>query len=153
MQRIIRVGLLLALTFPGLVMAASYPRGATPLPVAKPESQGMSTERLERMGAFFQGEVAKETAAGYVIVVARNGKLLYSTAVGERDREQQHQQDREPEIRHGDADLGRGHDAVVADGVVLGGGVDAESQGDDRGQRHGDESERQGQHQALADQL
>ena len=88
MQRIIRAGLVLALTFPGLVMAASYPRGATPLPVAKPESQGMSTERLERMGAFFQGEVAKETAAGYVIVVARNGKLLYSTAVGERDREQ-----------------------------------------------------------------
>ena len=88
MQRIIRIGLVLALTFPGLVMAASYPRGATPLPVAKPESQGMSTERLERMGAFFQGEVAKETAAGYVIVVARNGKLLYSTAVGERDREQ-----------------------------------------------------------------
>ena len=88
MQRIIRIGLVLALTFPGLVMAASYPRSATPLPVAKPESQGMSTERLERMGAFFQGEVAKETAAGYVIVVARNGKLLYSTAVGERDREQ-----------------------------------------------------------------
>jgi CubicO group peptidase (beta-lactamase class C family) len=88
MQRIIRVGLVLALTFPGLVMAASYPRGATPLPVAKAETQGMSTERLERMGAFFQNEVAKETAAGYVIVVARNGKLLYSTAVGERDREQ-----------------------------------------------------------------
>ena len=88
MQRIIRAGLVLALTFPGLVMAASYPRGAAPLPVAQAETQGMSTERLERMGAFFQNEVAKETAAGYVIVVARNGKLLYSTAVGERDREQ-----------------------------------------------------------------
>ena len=88
MQRIIRAGLVLALTFPGLVLAATYPRGAAPLPVAKPESQGMSTERLERMGAFFQNEVAKETTAGYVIVVARNGKLLYSTAVGERDREQ-----------------------------------------------------------------
>ena len=88
MKRMIRLGLATALLFPAIALAAAYPRGAAPLPTARPESQGMSSERLERLGSFFAGEVAKETAAGYVIVVARNGKLLYATTTGERDREQ-----------------------------------------------------------------
>ena len=57
MQRIIRVGLVLALTFPGLVMAASYPRGAAPLPTATvsllspaPGEEGGEEEEAE--GAF-----------------------------------------------------------------------------------------------------
>jgi CubicO group peptidase (beta-lactamase class C family) len=59
-----------------------------PLPSAAPAQAGLSAERLERMGGFFRSEVEKSTAAGYVLLVARHGKLVYSSAVGMRDREQ-----------------------------------------------------------------
>ncbi len=58
-----------------------------PLPRAKPESVGMSTAKLEAMGEFFKRETARDAAAGYAILVARNGKLIYSAAVGMQDRE------------------------------------------------------------------
>ena len=60
---------------------------ATPLPRARAESVGMSTERLEAMGRFFEQETRRDAAAGYTILVARHGKLVYSAAVGMRDRE------------------------------------------------------------------
>ena len=41
------------------------------------------------MTGFFRGEVAKNNAAGYVLLVARDGKLAYSSAVGLRNRERQ----------------------------------------------------------------
>src|SRR6185503_10179123 len=63
----------------------------------------------------------------------------------ERDREQQDQQDREPEVRNGNAELGSGHDAIIADGVVPGGGEDAEREREDGGQRHRDQRQRQRQ--------
>jgi CubicO group peptidase (beta-lactamase class C family) len=66
--------------------AAAAP-DATPLPPARAESVGMSSERLAAMGRFFESESRREGAAGYAILVARHGKLVYSTAVGMRDRE------------------------------------------------------------------
>ncbi|NBU25784.1 MAG: class A beta-lactamase-related serine hydrolase, partial [Gammaproteobacteria bacterium] len=54
---------------------------------ARAESVGMSTERLEAMGRFFEQETRRDAAAGYTILVARHGKLVYSAAVGMRDRE------------------------------------------------------------------
>ena len=40
------------------------------------------------MGTFFEQQAARDAAAGYVIMVARDGKLAWSAAVGMRDREQ-----------------------------------------------------------------
>ena len=59
----------------------------TPLPKANPESIGMSTERLANLGEFFRREAQGNSAGGYAILVARHGKLVYSTAVGMQDRE------------------------------------------------------------------
>ena len=61
---------------------------AYPLPRATPESAGMSSSRLAAMGEFFKRETGRDAAAGYVILVARDGKLVYSAAVGMQDREQ-----------------------------------------------------------------
>jgi CubicO group peptidase (beta-lactamase class C family) len=49
----------------------------------------MSRERLDHMRDFFRGEVNKNSAAGYVLLVARGGKLVYSAAIGMRDRARQ----------------------------------------------------------------
>jgi CubicO group peptidase (beta-lactamase class C family) len=58
-----------------------------PLPSAKPEAVGMSSQRLANMGDFFRRESERESATGYVMMVARHGKLVYSAAVGLRDKE------------------------------------------------------------------
>jgi hypothetical protein len=55
---------------------------AQALPMAKPESVGMSTERLAKIGAALQQEVNDKKLPGAVVMVARKGKLVYSTAVG-----------------------------------------------------------------------
>jgi CubicO group peptidase (beta-lactamase class C family) len=79
--------LLSPLLITGLAGHATAAGPAYPLPRAKPESVGMSTTRLETMGEFFRAETTRDAAAGYAILVARNGKLIYSTAVGMQDRE------------------------------------------------------------------
>lgn len=75
---------LLTITLAGHAVAAgpSYP-----LPRAAPESVGMSSTRLAAMGEFFKRETERNAAAGYAILVARHGKLVYATAVGMQDRE------------------------------------------------------------------
>ena len=55
---------------------------AQALPTAKPESVGMSSERLAKIGAVLQQEVNDKKLPGAVVMVARKGKLVYSTAVG-----------------------------------------------------------------------
>jgi len=74
----------LLMTLDGSAVAAGP---AYPLPRAKPESVGMSSERLAAMGEFFRRETERDSAAGYTILVARGGKLVYSAAVGMQDRE------------------------------------------------------------------
>ena len=70
-----------------VAMAARTEPTTWPLPSATPAAVGMSAPRLKHMGEYFRGEVARNSAAGYVIMVARHGKLIYSSAVGMRDRE------------------------------------------------------------------
>lgn len=70
-----------------LAIASQAASNTAPLPVAKPESVGMSSARLARMGEFFRQEAGRNSASGYVMMVARHGKLVYSGAVGMRDRE------------------------------------------------------------------
>ena len=61
--------------------------GAEPLPRAKPEEVGLSSERLGRVTAVFQKYVDDGKLAGGVILIARKGKLAYLQPFGFRDRE------------------------------------------------------------------
>src|ERR671930_130182 len=68
----------LALLVSFAALAASNP----PLPVAKPESVGMSSSRLAKIGAALKKEVDDGSFRGAVVMVARKGKLIYQDAVG-----------------------------------------------------------------------
>lgn len=52
---------------------------------ASAETVGMSSERLERLTAAFQKEIDGKQLPGTVIMVARDGRLVYSKAFGVRD--------------------------------------------------------------------
>jgi CubicO group peptidase (beta-lactamase class C family) len=68
---------------PSRVLAADKPR--VQLPISKPESQGMSPERLERLHAFMQSEIDSADYLGAVTLIARNGKIVDWRAYGSRD--------------------------------------------------------------------
>ena len=58
---------------------------ARDLPQAKPEVAGMSTVRLARVGAWLKAEVAAGKIPGAVVLVARDGKVVYQETVGKLD--------------------------------------------------------------------
>ena len=60
---------------------------ADPLPRAKPESVGMSSERLERIAEVINADIQKNRLPGAVIGIARRGKLVYYQAFGYLDKE------------------------------------------------------------------
>jgi CubicO group peptidase (beta-lactamase class C family) len=60
---------------------------ADPLPRAKPESVGMSSERLERIGEALRADVEKGRLPGAVVAVARKGKLVYYQSFGYLDKD------------------------------------------------------------------
>lgn len=60
---------------------------ATPLPQVNPESVGMSSERLDRITQTFQRHIDAKSLPGVVIRIAREGKLVYSSAIGWQDIE------------------------------------------------------------------
>ena len=69
-----------------LALACASPLAlAQELPRAKPEAVGMSGERLARVGAWLKGEVDAGRIPGAVVLVARNGKVVYREAVGKLD--------------------------------------------------------------------
>jgi CubicO group peptidase (beta-lactamase class C family) len=55
--------------------------------ISRPEEAGFSSERLARITKFFQSEVDQGAIPGAVLVVARNGKIVYRQAIGYQDRE------------------------------------------------------------------
>lgn len=55
--------------------------------LSRPEEAGFSSERLNRITTFFQSEVDQGAIPGAVIVVARNGRMVYGHATGYQDRE------------------------------------------------------------------
>src|SRR6476661_7449809 len=57
------------------------------LPTAKPESVGLSAERLERIAAAVDRSIAEKRIAGAVTLVARRGKVVWLKAQGMADRE------------------------------------------------------------------
>lgn len=58
------------------------------LPKAKrPEDAGFSSDRMRRIGRYFQAEVDTKAIPGAVVLVARDGKLVYEEAFGFQDHE------------------------------------------------------------------
>jgi len=59
--------------------------GKTSLAKVRAERLGLSSERLDRIGAFFEGEVAQGRVPGAVALVARRGQTAYWECFGRRD--------------------------------------------------------------------
>ena len=62
----------------GNALAAQSP----PLPLAKPEAVGMSSQRLAQIAVALQSEIDRKTMPGAVLAIARRGKLVYYEAFG-----------------------------------------------------------------------
>ncbi len=73
---------ILALAILALACATAI---AAPLPEARPEDVGISSERLDRLGAALQRGVDAKELPGAVVLVARDGKLVYQKALGMQD--------------------------------------------------------------------
>ena len=80
--RALQFGFAIALTLAGITTAA-----AQELTTAKPESVGLSSERLERITVKVQQTVDEKRIAGAVTLVARHGKVVYLKSQGSLDRE------------------------------------------------------------------
>ncbi len=68
-----------------LVVLLHYFTFAQTLSTATPESQGMSTQRLQRIDKVVNEYVEKAYTAGAVVLVARNGKIVYHKGLGYDD--------------------------------------------------------------------
>jgi CubicO group peptidase (beta-lactamase class C family) len=79
MKKLVAVGASLACMF--FVTLA----WAQPLPSARPEEVGLSSERLARVSEAVKAEIAKGRYPGAVALVARRGKVAYYEAFGQRD--------------------------------------------------------------------
>src|SRR5437868_2162046 len=77
---------LAALLVAGLVGLASVAWADDPLPRAKPEDVGLSSERLARIATFAKAEIDAGQIPGAVIAVARHGRLVYFEAFGQSDK-------------------------------------------------------------------
>jgi len=71
-----------------LVVSSHSSRAQTDLPVAKAETVGMSSKRLERINAFIKGYIDRREIAGAVTLVARKGKVVHFEAQGSRYKEE-----------------------------------------------------------------
>src|SRR3989440_11261948 len=65
-----------------LLVVLAWGLGAQPLPVAKPEQVGMSSQKLAKIGRALKKEADDGSFRGAVVMVARKGKLVYQDAVG-----------------------------------------------------------------------
>lgn len=71
-----------------LFLCCAFSSLAQDLPkLGRAEEAGFSSERLNRITQFFQSEVDKGAIPGAVVVVGRNGRIVYRQAVGYQDRE------------------------------------------------------------------
>src|SRR6266576_1482070 len=65
-----------------LLVVLAWGLGAQPLPVAKPEQVGMSSQKLAKIGKVLKKEADDGSFRGAVGMVTRKGKLVYQDAVG-----------------------------------------------------------------------
>jgi CubicO group peptidase (beta-lactamase class C family) len=75
---------LFAITFCLLASGAAW--AEDPLPRAKPEEVGMSSERLARIATTLKADIDAGRIPGAVIAIARHGKLVALDAYGWRDK-------------------------------------------------------------------
>jgi len=68
----------------GLALGVAPRAAAQGLPMATPESVGMSSKRLERLDATLQRYIDDHMLAGVVSLVARDGKVVHLSALGSR---------------------------------------------------------------------
>ncbi len=68
-----------------VTLTAAVAAQAQPLPIAAPNSVGMSADRLRNIDAFFASEIERQRVPGAVVAIARNGKLVYFKAFGSAD--------------------------------------------------------------------
>jgi CubicO group peptidase (beta-lactamase class C family) len=74
----IKITAVLVALFP-LVLAAQN------FPIGKPEENGFSSQRLARIDQMVQEHVEKKQIPGAVVLIARNGKVVYHKAFGFKD--------------------------------------------------------------------
>jgi CubicO group peptidase (beta-lactamase class C family) len=77
---------LLLVTGFSLLFFAGAASAADPLPRAKAEDVGLSTEKLDRIGRTLRADVERGRIPGAVVIVARKGRIAYVDAVGFRDK-------------------------------------------------------------------
>ena len=75
-----------AISAAGITSMSSIAQAADPLPRAKPEEVGMSSERLALIGKAVNAEIARGQLPGAVLAIARRGKLVYFESFGYRDK-------------------------------------------------------------------
>src|ERR1700734_4014887 len=68
------------------LLASSAAFAEDPLPRAKPEAVGLSSERLARIGTTLKADIDAGRIPGAVIAIARHGKLVMLDAYGWRDK-------------------------------------------------------------------
>lgn len=64
---------------------ATSPAARAALAAAPPEAGGMSAARLARLTSVFKKEIEDKKVPGAVMLIARKGKLVYTSALGARD--------------------------------------------------------------------
>lgn len=73
--------------FPAVILLVfSTAAAQSPLPVASPESVGLSSARLQRITDTFRAEVDQGRIPGAVIAIARRGKVAYFESFGFQDK-------------------------------------------------------------------
>lgn len=65
-----------------MVALMSLPLAAGPIPTAKPEEVGLSSDRLKRIGEAVQRHIEANDVAGAVTLVARKGRIAHFEARG-----------------------------------------------------------------------
>ena len=86
MQRLL-VATLALFALPALAQNAPPRAAQDPLPRAAPASLGLAPDRLARIGAALNADIAAGQIPGAVVAIARRGKLAYYEAFGHLDGE------------------------------------------------------------------
>ena len=80
---------IVAVLLVALAVASHRTIAQADLPMAKAETVGMSSKRLERINAFIKGYIDRNEIAGAVTLVARKGKIVHFDTQGLRSKEDQ----------------------------------------------------------------
>jgi CubicO group peptidase (beta-lactamase class C family) len=72
-----------------ILFLISIPSFSQTLTLGKPEEVGMSTARLAKIDKLIEDHMAKKWIPGAVVLIARNGKIVYYKAYGYSDLEKQ----------------------------------------------------------------